>query len=156
MEAIKLYCDGGCRGNQFRENIGGWGVRLEYKEKVKELKGRELNTTNNRMELTSCIKGLEAIHRKGIPVEVIMDSQYVISAFNDRWIDKWILRGWRNSKNKPVPNQDLWIKLISLTKEFAHITFTKCLGHSGNVGNDRADELANLAMEDVGCMRSAS
>jgi ribonuclease HI len=149
MESIKLYCDGGCRGNQYTENIGGWGVYLEYKNNSKELRGGERNTTNNRMEMLSCIKGLEAIRKKDIPVEVVMDSQYVVSAFNDKWIEGWIQRGWRNAKKKPVPNQDLWLKLIRLVNGFSNIKFTKCVGHSGHFGNDKADTLANIAMREV-------
>ena len=149
MDVIKLYCDGGCRGNQYKNNVGGWGVCLEYKGYIKEIKGSETDTTNNRMELISCIKGLEAITRKNIPVEVVMDSQYVVSAFNDKWINNWMLRGWRNSKNKPVENQDLWVRFIKLTKELTNITFTKCLGHSGHAGNERADLLANQAMDEL-------
>lgn len=148
-DIVKIYCDGGCRGNQFKENIGGWGVHLEYKSKIKELYGGEKNTTNNRMELTSCIKGLEAINRKTFPVEVIMDSQYVISAFNEKWIDGWIKRGWRTSQKKPVENKDLWLRLIELTKQFKDITFTKCRGHADNDGNNKADELANIAMSEI-------
>lgn len=148
-DIVKIYCDGGCRGNQFKENIGGWGVHLEYKSTTKELYGGEKNTTNNRMELTSCIKGLEAIIRKTVPVEVIMDSQYVISAFNEKWIDGWIKRGWRTSQKKPVENKDLWLSLIELTKQFKDITFTKCRGHADNDGNNKADELANIAMSEI-------
>ena len=151
MDVIKLYCDGGCQGNQYQYNVGGWGVRLEYKGKAKELKGSEFNTTNNRMELTSCIRGLEAIyeHKRNIPVEVVMDSQYVISAFNEKWLEDWMQRGWRKKNNKPVINQDLWVLLVALVKEFADIKFIKCLGHSGLAGNERADALANMAMREA-------
>ena len=149
MDVIKLYCDGGCQGNQYQYNIGGWGVLLEYKGRTKELRGGERNTTNNRMELISCIRGLEAIHKRDIPVEVVMDSQYVVSAFNDKWIEGWIRRGWRKKNNKPVENQDLWVILVELVKKFTCISFIKCLGHSGHAGNERADTLANIAMSEV-------
>ena len=101
------------------------------------------------MELTSCIRGLEAIHKRDIPVEVVMDSQYVISAFNEKWLEDWMKRGWQKKNNKPVINQDLWMILVALVKEFADIKFIKCLGHSGFAGNERADALANIAMKEA-------
>lgn len=78
MNKILVYCDGGCRGNQFENNIGAWAAVLKYKDKVKEFTGTAKNTTNNIMELTSCIESLKAIKNNDIPVEVTMDSQYVI------------------------------------------------------------------------------
>lgn len=81
-DVIYLYCDGGCRGNQNQTNVGGWGVLLQYKGTEKELFCGTKNTTNNRMELTSAIEGLKAIKNKSIPVEVVMDSQYVIKGIS--------------------------------------------------------------------------
>lgn len=145
---IYIWCDGGCRGNQFDENIGGWGALLKYKENIKELKGNTKNTTNNIMELTSCIKALESLTRKDIPVEVIMDSQYVIKGINE-WINGWIKKGWKTSQKKPVENKELWQTLYKLKEQFTNIKFNHCKGHADNEGNIRADELANLAMDEI-------
>ena len=148
MDKIIAYCDGGCRGNQFDENIGGWGVSLRYKNNVKDFYGATRNTTNNVMELTSCIEALKAIKNKDIKTEIVMDSQYVVKGINE-WIYGWIKKGWRNSQKKPVENKDLWIELNKLKQEFTDISFVKCKGHSDNEGNNRADELANIAMGEI-------
>lgn len=148
MDKIILYADGGCRGNQFDTNIGGWGAVLICKDNIKELKGNTRNTTNNIMELTSCIEGLKAIKNKDIPVEVVMDSQYVIKGITE-WVCGWIKKGWRNSQKKPVENKELWQELLKIKSEFKDIAFTKCKGHSDNEGNNRADELANEAMSEI-------
>lgn len=148
MNKIIAYCDGGCRGNQFEHNIGGWGVSLRYNGNIKDFYGATKNTTNNIMELTSCIEALKSIKNKSIPIEVIMDSQYVITGINE-WVDGWIKKGWRTSQKKPVENKQLWIELLELKQQFKDITFSKCKGHSDNEGNNRADDLANIAMGEV-------
>ena len=147
---IQAFCDGACRNNQSKDNIGGWGVVLNLNcgQLVKELKGAAKNTTNNIMELTSCIKALEAIKDKSIMTEVIMDSQYVITGINE-WVYNWIQKGWRTSNKKPVENKDLWLRLLQLKTEFRNLSFTKCQGHSDNEGNNRADALANEAMDEL-------
>jgi ribonuclease HI len=142
MDEIHIFCDGGCRGNQFDQNIGGWGVVLEYKGQMKEIYGNCKNTTNNIMELTSCIKALEAIKTQEIPIIVTMDSQYVITGINE-WINGWIKKGWRGIKNV-----DLWQSLYELKNQFGNIKFTQCRGHADNNGNNRADYLANKAMDE--------
>jgi ribonuclease HI len=148
MNKIYIYADGGCRGNGKEINIGGYGVYLKYGDKVKELKGATRNTTNNIMELTACIKGLEALKNHDMPVEVIMDSQYVIDGITS-WIHNWIKKGWKNSQKKPVENKELWQQLWELKNQFKDITFTKCRGHADNEGNNKADELANMAMGEL-------
>lgn len=148
MEKILVFCDGGCRGNQFENNIGGWGVVLLFGARTKELRGNTKNTTNNIMELTSCIEALKVIKDKTIPVEVTMDSQYVIKGINE-WIYGWFKKGWRNSQKKPVENKELWQELYKLKNEFRDIKFIQCAGHADNKGNNRADELANMAMNEV-------
>lgn len=148
MDKIYLYCDGGCRGNGKAENIGGWGVYLVYKDKSKELYGSARNTTNNIMELTSCIEGLKAINKKDMPVEVVMDSAYVIKGITE-WVYGWIKKGWINSQKKPVENQELWKALYELQKEFKDLEFVKVKGHADNAGNNKADELANKAMDEL-------
>lgn len=148
MDKVYVYCDGGCRGNGKENNIGGWGVYLVYKNNIKELYGSAKNTTNNIMELTACIEGLKAITKKDFPVEIIMDSAYVIKGITE-WVNNWIKKGWKTSNNTPVENKELWIKLLELKKEFKDISFVKVKGHSTNVGNNKADELANKAMDEL-------
>ena len=149
MNKIEAYCDGGCRNNQANSNVGGWGVLLQYQGHVKELRGGDVNTTNNIMELTSCIKALEAIKKKSIPVSIFSDSAYVVNAFNQGWITNWKKNGWLNSKKEPVKNKEYWFKLLDLIENFSEVEFIKVKGHSTNAGNNRADELANIAMDEV-------
>ena len=149
MNKIEAYCDGGCRNNQANSNVGGWGVLLQYQGHVKELRGGDVNTTNNIMELTSCIMALEAIKKKSIPVSIFSDSAYVVNAFNQGWITNWKKNGWLNSKKEPVKNKEYWFKLLDLIENFSEVEFIKVKGHSTNAGNNRADELANIAMDEV-------
>lgn len=148
MSKIVIHCDGGCRGNQNKENIGGWGVLIEYSGNTKEIYGNDINTTNNKMELKSCIEALKSLKRYDIPVEVTMDSEYVIKGIT-QWINNWIKKGWKTSKGKKPENLELWKELHQLKSKFKEIEFYHCKGHSGNVGNDRADELANIAMDEI-------
>lgn len=147
-DKIYLFCDGGCRGNQEKINIGGWGAFLQYKGFEKELWGNTKNTTNNIMELTSAIEGLKAIKNKMIPVEVIMDSQYVVQGINT-WIQGWINKNWQTKNKQPVKNKELWQELYNLKTQFKDINFRQILGHAGNYGNERADLLANRAMDEL-------
>lgn len=142
-DIISVYCDGGCRGNGRKKNIGGYGVLLEYKGHTKTLKGAVVNTTNNRMELTSCIIGLRAIKNQTLPTIVYTDSLYVIRGMNE-WIESWHERYWQD-----VNNVDLWQELYALSQEFADLQFKKVLGHSTNTGNNKADALANQAMDNA-------
>ena len=147
-DKIYLFCDGGCRGNQEKVNIGGWGVLLQYKGSEKELCGGTRNTTNNKMELTSAIEGLKEIKNKTLPVEVVMDSQYVIKGITE-WVNGWVRRNWQTSKKTPVENRELWESLLELKKQFTDISFKQVLGHSGHYGNEKADFLANKAMDEI-------
>lgn len=148
MDNIIIYCDGGCRGNQNIENVGGWGAVLQYKGKHKEIRGGEKNTTNNIMELTAAIKALESLKTFHIPVEVHVDSAYVVNGMND-WVKGWIAKGWRKSNKKPVENKELWIKLKELADKQTKINFIKVAGHSGVELNELADQLANKAMDEL-------
>lgn len=133
MKTIKIYADGACRGNQFAENIGGYGVVLLYGEYKKELKDAFKNVTNNQMELLSVIEGLKALKQYDIPVEVYSDSQYVVNTVNLNW--------------KKNANQDLWEELYNYIGKVKNIKFIKVKGHSDNIYNNRADQLANEAMD---------
>ena len=143
---IEIYTDGGCRGNQNKENVGAWGALLKYGDNIKEISGGEYNTTNNRMELKGCIEGLKAIKNKNIPVVVYLDSAYVCNGITS-WIDNWKKKGWVGSNKKPVLNKELWVELDSLRGNFKNIQFVKVKGHSVNEGNNRADALCNEFMD---------
>lgn len=143
---IIIYCDGACSGNQSTENAGGWGAVLKYKDRVKELHGGERNTSNQRMELTACIKALEAIKRRDKPVAVYSDSAYLINCMQQKWYVRWRKNGWKNAKKQPVENRDLWERLLELL-DGLNVKFHKVEGHAGVELNERADELARLGAE---------
>jgi len=144
MSKIIIYTDGGCRGNP---GTGGWGVWLRYGDHDKKLQGGEKNTTNNRMELLAAIKALEAIKSKDISIDLFTDSKYVMHGIND-WIKGWKAKDWKTAAKKPVKNVDLWQRLDKLNgTHTVHWHWVK--GHSGNEGNDMADELANQAMDNL-------
>ena len=147
METIMIYCDGGCRGNQNTHNIGGYGIVIQHGEIVKEFYGATENTTNNRMELLACIESLKKLKDMSIPVVLTTDSRYVERGVNE-WRHSWARRGWKNSQGKPVGNLDLWKELLWLVDRHDDITFEHCYGHSDNEGNNRADYLVNVAMDE--------
>lgn len=143
---IIIYADGACSGNQYKENIGGWGAVIRYEDRQVELCDGVINTTNNAMELTAAIKALENIEPTNIPIEVNLDSAYVLNGITS-WIDGWIKKGWKTASKKPVANKELWIRLNELKNKFDDISFFKVKGHSGDEGNELADELANRGMD---------
>jgi len=147
-DKIIIYCDGACSGNQYRTNTGGWGAILRYKDRVKEVYGGEINTTNQRMELTACIKALELVKTRGRSIEVYTDSAYLFNAMTRKWYLNWQRNGWRNYNKKPVENRDLWerlLKLLALHK----VIFKKVAGHTGDELNERADGLARQGVADI-------
>ncbi len=146
--SVIIYTDGACSGNQNRENIGGWGALLINDKKEKEIFGGERNTTNNRMELTACIRGLQVLKQKNTNVELFSDSSYIVNCFNMKWYEKWEKNGWLTSGKKPVENRDLWEKLIELVNRH-RVVFNKVKGHSGDEFNERADKLAKRGIEKV-------
>lgn len=139
----ELYTDGACKGNP---GPGGWGVLMRHGKHEKEMCGGELNTTNNRMELTAAIKGLEALTR---PCEVILttDSQYVRQGITN-WIDGWKKKGWKTASKQPVKNKDLWQKLDEMNHTHT-IEWRWVKGHAGHDENERADQLANQGVDEV-------
>lgn len=147
MNRIYIYCDGGCRGNQYEQNIGGYGVIIEHPKYTKEFYGAKKNTTNNRMELIACIEALRKLKVSTLPILVTSDSKYVVLGIN-KWHKAWLKRGWTTATGKPIGNQDLWKELLYLKDKHKNITFKHCRGHSTNKGNIRADFLANVAMDD--------
>ena len=145
---VKIYTDGAARGNP--DGPGGYGTVLEYVDTKGQLHKKELSqgyvkTTNNRMELMAVIAGLEALNRP-CEVEVYSDSQYVVNAFNQHWVDGWIKKGWKRGKNEPVKNVDLWKRLLE-AKQKHSVTFHWVKGHDGHPQNERCDELATTAAD---------
>ena len=137
MKTVTLYTDGACSGNP---GPGGWGAILEYGGAEKELSGGEDSTTNNRMELTAVIRGLEAL-KEPCTVELYSDSKYVIDALQKGWAKGWRSRGWIKSDKKPALNPDLWQRLLELTQTHqVHCHWVK--GHADNPKNNRCDQLA--------------
>ncbi len=114
MKIVKMYTDGACSGNQNEENVGGWGCILEFAGREKELWDGEVNTTNNRMELSAPIAGLSALKEKGLLVRIYSDSSYLVNCFQQGWHENWVKNGWKTSQKKPVENRELWEKLLSL------------------------------------------
>ena len=114
MKTVNIYTDGACAGNQEKDNIGGWGCVLEYAGREKELNGGEINTTNNRMELTALIEALSALKERGLRLRIFSDSSYLVNCFRSKWYVSWQKNGWKNSKKQPVENRELWEKLLAL------------------------------------------
>lgn len=138
---ILIHTDGACSGNP---GPGGWGAILEWKGHRKELSGAEPETTNNRMELLAAIRALQAIKGKGKPVRLVTDSIYVRDGVT-KWIHGWKRNGWKTAAKKPVKNDDLWKELDEAARRH-DVTWEWVKGHSGHPENDRADELARLAI----------
>ena len=128
MTTIEIHTDGACAGNQKDENIGGWGTILLYGDHRKELWGGELNTTNNRMELTALIQGFSALKKSPLTVNVFSDSAYLVDCFNKGWYEKWQRNGWMTAARKPVENQDLWVRLIGQVQKH-QVSFYRIKGH---------------------------
>lgn len=140
---IEIFTDGACKGNP---GPGGWGVLLRLGEHQKTLYGGELQTTNNRMELTAAIEGLAAL-KKPARVVLTTDSEYVMKGIRE-WLPNWKKRGWKTAAKQPVKNADLWQKLDVLANQH-EVEWRWVRGHSGHAENELADELANLGVAQV-------
>lgn len=145
MKRVQIYTDGACRGNGREKTIGAYGIVFLYNDHKKEANEAFLNTTNNIMELTAVIKALSFL-KEPCEVELYSDSAYVVNAVNNKWIDKWMKNGWKNSAKEDVKNKELWVKLIHLIN-YHDVKFFKVKGHSNNEYNNRCDKLANEAMD---------
>lgn len=143
MSQVEIYTDGACRGNP---GPGGWGALLIYGATEKEIYGGESNTTNNRMELSAAIEALKTLKR---PCELTLytDSQYVRKGILE-WIVGWKARNWKTAAKKPVKNEDLWRALDEQVQRH-QIKWVWVKGHAGNVGNEKADELANRGIDEL-------
>ena len=140
-EAVEIYTDGACSGNP---GPGGWGAVLFYRGHEKELYGGEAaKTTNNRMELMAAIQALESLTR-AVPVRLHTDSTYVRNGVT-KWLPIWKRNGWKTAAKQPVKNADLWQRLDAAMGRH-DVDWRWVKGHAGNVGNERADALANRGM----------
>ena len=144
MKKVDLYTDGVCSGNP---GPGGYGVILKYGEHERELSGAEQSTTNNRMELTAVIKGLEAL-KEPCEVTLYSDSKYVIDGLSKGWAESWRKRGWKKSDGKSAQNPELWQRLLELA-EIHSIVYVWVKGHNGNPYNERCDRLAVSATQSL-------
>jgi ribonuclease HI len=137
------YTDGACKGNP---GIGGWGAILSFNGKIKEICGAERDTTNNRMELMAAIKTLQSL-KKECEIKIYTDSKYLQNGIK-LWLTNWKANGWKTAAKKDVKNKDLWQELDLLTQKYK-VNWAWVKGHSGNEGNDKADELANKAITEL-------
>jgi ribonuclease HI len=142
-EPVVIYTDGACRGNP---GPGGWGALLRHGENTRELCGGEANTTNNRMELMAAIEALNALKR-ACRVELHTDSNYVRQGITS-WMHNWKRNGWKTAAKKPVKNDDLWRALDEATQRH-EIEWHWVKGHSGDLGNEAADALANRGIDEM-------
>ncbi len=140
---VEIYADGACKGNP---GTGGWGALLQYQDKEKAICGGEMDTTNNRMELTAVIRALETLNRPS-SVRLYTDSSYVQKGMTE-WLAGWKAKGWRTADKKPVKNADLWTQLDKLAQQH-QIEWIWVRGHAGNDGNERADDLANQGVAQI-------
>ncbi|MFP4695119.1 ribonuclease HI [Thiohalospira sp.] len=142
-DSVEIFTDGACRGNP---GPGGWGALLRKGEHERELSGSEAETTNNRMELMAAIQALEALDRP-CEVTVVTDSQYVQKGISE-WLPGWKRKGWKTAAGKPVKNKDLWQALDAAAGRH-DVKWEWVRGHNGHAENERADALANAAIDAV-------
>lgn len=149
---VIIYADGACSGNQFKENVGGWGAVVVGQSPSgeellrKEICGGAINTTNNIMELTAPTEALKKLKKTNIPIEIYLDSNYVYQGMTE-WLNGWKARGWRKSNKKPVENVELWKALDEQVQRFDKVMFFKVKAHVGVRLNELADQLANKGID---------
>ena len=143
LPRVTIYTDGACRGNP---GTGGWGAVLYSADKTKKIYGGELATTNNRMELSAALNALKVL-KKSCDIKLFTDSQY-LRLGSTQWIARWHQNNWMSSSKKPIKNRDLWQELFELSK-MHKINWQWVKGHSGDIGNELADKLANKGIESL-------
>lgn len=143
LQSVEIFTDGACLGNP---GPGGWAAILRYNGTEKELAGAELETTNNRMELTAAIMALEAL-KKPCAVALYSDSRYVIDGATG-WMRSWKARGWKTADRKPVKNVDLWQRFEGAVAPH-QVSWHWVRGHDGHVENERVDVLARNAATEI-------
>ncbi len=143
MKKVEIFTDGACRGNP---GPGGWGALLRCGDVERELYGAELDTTNNRMELQAAIEALKALSRP-CSVDLTTDSVYVRNGITT-WLDNWKKKGWKTAARKPVKNVDLW-QALDVENQRHQVRWHWVKGHSGHTENERADQLANRAIDEL-------
>ncbi|MEE2858477.1 MAG: ribonuclease HI [Candidatus Neomarinimicrobiota bacterium] len=139
---VHIYTDGACKGNP---GPGGWGAILHYNGNIKEINGYSPDTTNNIMEITAVIKAINLLNRP-CTITITTDSTYVKNGIT-KWIHTWKNKNWKTANKKPVKNKKLWQQLDEAIKQH-DITWEWVKGHSGHPQNEKADELANKAIEE--------
>lgn len=142
MKKVNIYTDGACSGNP---GPGGWAAILEFGPHTKEISDYVAGTTNNRMELFAAISALGAL-KEPCEVTLYSDSNYLVQAINDHWLENWQRRGWKKADGTAVENQDLWFILSAQIRKHS-VTFVKVKGHSDHPQNNRCDELARAAID---------
>jgi ribonuclease HI len=140
---VIVYTDGACSGNP---GPGGWGATIKIEDETFEIFGGEDNTTNNRMELIAAIKALEYLNENH-KITLYTDSNYVKDGIT-KWIFNWKKNNWKTSTKKPVKNSDLWIQLDEIQNK-REVKWNWVKGHAGNLGNERADELARMGIKEI-------
>ena len=144
MDKVVIYTDGACSGNP---GPGGWAAVLLFKDVKKEISGGKKETTNNEMELTAIVEGLKMLNRP-CEVDLYSDSAYSVNSIEKGWIYNWVKNDWKTADKKPVKNQELWQALYNLS-QYHKINFIKVKGHSDVELNNRCDELARKAIENL-------
>lgn len=159
MKTVKIYTDGGCRGNGKENPLGAWAYVIlneDYSTIVEENAQVEPNCfTNIRAEMFAVTEGLKAVAMRTeieemieTQVEVITDSKFICDCINKGWVDSWIDNNWIKKDKKPVANKDLWEMFLAIKTLFNHVNFIHCKGHDGIVFNERCDTLVNQVMDD--------